>query len=82
MTKKKSNHLIAVDSETGTYFHGYRKLQTQAEINAVINYASHEQAIFDIYSNLGRSLIQLTMASFMNTVGLCFGNLGQSQRLS
>lgn len=72
MKKKQLHHVIAVDSETGTHFHGFRKLHTQAEINSAINYVRHERASIDFYSNMGQSLIQLTMTNYIRTVELFF----------
>jgi hypothetical protein len=36
MTRNNQNSLIAVDSETGIYWHGERALQTKEEIHAFI----------------------------------------------
>jgi hypothetical protein len=40
MDRRKLNHLISVDSETGEYWDGQRALKTQAKINSVIHPAS------------------------------------------
>jgi hypothetical protein len=73
MLKKNTNYFIAVDSETGTYFQGYQKLQTQEQIDAAINYGINTREIISMYSNLGQTLIKCYLSNCLRTIGYCFG---------
>lgn len=66
---KRTNHRIAVDSETGIFWDGERKLQSKAEIETVIRQALNEQEQANKYTNSGHSLFRFAVMKIIWVVG-------------
>lgn len=66
MEQTKMNFLLSVDSETGTYWHGERKLLTQAQINAIIKQAVRDQASAKDYAKRGQGPIRSEAVSSLS----------------
>jgi hypothetical protein len=54
MLNNNSGIFIAVDSETGSFYHGERKLQTQAQIDQVIQFEVSQQHTTRMHQNRGQ----------------------------
>ena len=59
MDKRKLNHTISVDSETGEYWDGQQVLKTQAQINSAIKPASVGRSSESASVGRVQALIQL-----------------------
>lgn len=63
---------ISVDSETGIYWYGERELQTQAQINAIIEQALQKQLSVQHHANRGQYLFHFVGVKFIRKLGNCF----------
>ena len=57
MTKKKSKNLVAVDSETGIFWHDTQVLRSEKQVNTVIKQASSKNN-----ANLSQTSRNVTVA--------------------
>ena len=62
MDKRKSNHLISVDSETGVFWHGKRQLRTRSQVDVVINQTAAES-----YVTRGQTLFYFGVMKIIRT---------------
>jgi hypothetical protein len=68
MLNNNDRFFIAVDSETGSYFHGERKLHTQAQIDQVIQFAVNQQHTARMYKNRGQPRFYYVAWRFIRTM--------------
>ncbi len=73
MEKQIWDHQISVDSETGEYWHGEVKLQTESEIKAIINEALIENEKTKNFAQNGKAIIHYAAMKVSQTVRSCFG---------
>jgi hypothetical protein len=72
MDKRKLNHMISVDSETGDYWDGQRALKTQAQINSVIKPVSAGWLRGNFRIARFRALIQLLVVKIVLMIVVYF----------
>lgn len=73
MTNAKTNYMLSVDSETGIYWLGERKLRTRKQIEAVIKRAVVDQRVGDGYTERGQSLLYFTAMRLFRAAESRFG---------
>ena len=73
MKEKFNNFKIAVDSETGIYWHGDRCLRNQAQINALIRQAANEKARVKDCVIRGQNPLYFSALKIVRITASCFG---------
>lgn len=64
---------MSVDSETGVYWYGDRKLQAKAQISTVIEQAAKAQASSNNYSTRDQATLRSLSMKIIRTTASCFG---------
>ncbi len=73
MEKEFYPFAISVDTETGIYWYGERKLRTQAQINAAIKLAVENQSNVHHHTSRGQSLFLFAAMNLIRKLGSCLG---------